>query len=273
MTVRPALPLRDDLAHRLDGRPLVLLLDIDGTLARIAPRPEDAVVPDTTRAILDGLTKLPDTHVVFVTGRRADDGRRMAHVDRGWVIGNHGLEIARPSESSRPRDDIVRYEAPLRHASSRIADVADRRGWPGVFVENKRWTVSVHFRLAEPSIVPEVSAEVERVARDYGLRITTGKKVLELRPPVDVHKGTAAVELADRLAATHEGASLFAAGDDRTDEDMFKHLRAHHPRAVTVHVGGASADETEAEFCVSDTNAMRELLGQILERRRTQSAA
>ena len=58
-----------------------------------------------------------------------------------------------------------------------IADVT-----PGVIVEDKRWTASVHYRLADPAVVPALSAHVADIARQLGLRVTVGKEVLELRP-------------------------------------------------------------------------------------------
>jgi trehalose-phosphatase len=254
----PALPVTPTLAARLQGSPLLLLLDIDGTLSPIAPRPELATVPAETRRILEELTALEDVHVAFVTGRAASDGRRLAGVEGGWVIGNHGMELAPPGESARPRADVAPFEAAVTAAASRIARlIADHR-WGGVIVENKRLTLSVHYRLADRAIVSDLTAEIMRVAEEVGLRPTAGKEVLELRPPVAIDKGIAALELAEALGATDDGASVFAAGDDRTDEDLFRALRRRQPRAVTVRVGDASP--TEAEFVVPDTDGIRELL-------------
>jgi len=262
-----ALPITPEFASRLQGRPLVLLLDIDGTLAPIAPRPEQAIVPPPTQVILANLSAMPDVHVVFVTGRSAADGRRLVSIDDGWVIGNHGMEIAPPGARPEARAAVAGYAPKINDAVARIAKLTDERTWSGVLVEDKRYTLSVHYRLADPSIIAELLHEVELIAGALELRVTRGKEVLELRPPIAVDKGTAAVELADLLGAAHESASLFSAGDDRTDEDMFRVLRSHQPCAVTVHVGAVS-QATEAEFNVADTDAMRELLGQVLAVRR-----
>lgn len=261
-----ALPFAASLASRLRGRPLVLLLDIDGTLAPIAPRPEYAIVPGATQHLLADLAALPDVHVVVVTGRAAADGRRLVCVDSAWVVGNHGIEIARPNEDADPNADVARFAPAIAEASRRATEIASAPDHQGVIVEDKRWTMSVHYRLAHPRIVPALTAQLTSIATELGLKVTHGKEVLELRPPVSIDKGTAALHLADLLGAMHAGASLFAAGDDRTDEDMFRELRAHQPTAVTVHVGAAR--DTVAEFSVPDTDAMRELLGAILELRR-----
>jgi len=255
---KPALPIPPTFAARLEGIPLLLLLDIDGTLSPIAPRPEQAIVPIETRRILQELTVLDGVHVVFVTGREANDGRRLAGVDAAWVIGNHGMEVARPGEPPRARADVAPFEARIATAADRIAHLIAERDWQGVLVENKRLTLSVHYRLAHPEIVPELNAEIMRVGEELDLRATAGKEVLELRPPIAVDKGIAALELADKLGATRDGASIFAAGDDRTDEDLFRVVRQRQPRAVTVRVGDASP--TAAEFVVPNTDGIRELL-------------
>jgi len=82
--------------ERLDGSPLVLLLDVDGTLAPIAPRPEDAEVPAATRRVLEALVARPGVHVVVVSGRSAADARRLVGVPGTWTIGNHGIETIVP---------------------------------------------------------------------------------------------------------------------------------------------------------------------------------
>lgn len=262
----PALPMAPAVAERLGGEPLVLFLDIDGTLAPIAPRPEYAIVPGVTQALLTQLAAVKNVHVVVVTGRSAADGRRLACADdTAWVIGNHGIEVARPGQAPEARADVARFAPQIDEANTRLVALAAEPDRQGVIVENKRWTLSVHYRLAHPRIVPDLIAHVTAIANDLGLRVTRGKEVLELRPPLAIDKGVASVELAEQLGANHAGASLFAAGDDRTDEDMFRALREHQPRTVTVRVGADLPEvETGAEFSVADTDAMRELLASIL---------
>jgi len=248
-----------------------MLLDVDGTLSPIAERPEYAIVPPTTQHVVAELTKSPDTHVAIISGRSARDTRRLVGLRDVWVIGNHGIEVARPNADPVVRADVARFEAQISEAVDRCNEIADSA--PGVIVEDKRWTLSVHYRLASPAIAPAVSAHVAQIAQDLGLRVTVGKEILELRPPVDVNKGTASVELARELDALSAHASVFFAGDDRTDEDAFIDLRVASSSAVTVHV---ASDEdlptTAAEFVVADTDEMRTLLESILEQRRSVSA-
>lgn len=268
----PALPLTPPLARRLDGSPLLFLLDVDGTLSPIAPRPVDAIVPEETRQVLCELVAMPDTHVAIVSGRAVDDALRMVGVGGIWAIGNHGIEIAPPNAAPMVREDIAPFADQVTRAAASISEVV--RDLPGVSIEDKRWTASVHYRLADPAIVPGLTARVVQIASEFGLIIKHAKKTLELRPPVQVDKGTAALEVASALGAMGITASILAAGDDLTDEDMFNALRVSLPGAVTVWVAHDSATwATAAEFSVPDTDALRDLLSEIARRRSGDSFA
>ena len=196
------MPLPPPLAE-LASRPgdAAILLDIDGTLAPIVADPADSRVPDETR---DELRRLAARYALVgcLTGRATDDARRIVGVDELEYIGEHGLELAPEAQ-------------PWLSALERVAE---RTSWPA---ERKRLTYSFHYRTA-PDEEAAVAA-LERVAEDArseGLVARWGRKVLELRPPVDAHKGTAVVHLLERRGLHR---ALFA-GDDATDMDGFRAL-------------------------------------------------
>jgi len=245
------------VAERLTGRPLVLMLDVDGTLAPIAPRPEAAAVPPETRRAVAALAARDDVRVALVSGRAAADARRMVGVSNLWVAGNHGAETVGPEGESSVDPQVAPYGVAIAQAARTLSALV--APVPGVLVEDKTWTLSVHYRLADPAVVPRLKGMIDSVASQLGLRVTEGKCVYEVRPPVHVNKGTAVLTLARRLGGLDDASGLLFAGDDATDEDAFRLLRAHLPAAVTIKVGAAAA--TAAEFTVSDTDAVRELLG------------
>jgi trehalose-phosphatase len=247
------------------ARPLVLLLDIDGTLAPIVSRPEEARVPDATLATLRALAGLPDTHLALVTGRAPDAGRRLVPVDGAWVVGNHGAERLAPDGAHLVDPLVAAYGPALRAAAAALAPVADTV--PGAWVEDKGWSLSVHYRQAPAELAPRVVAAARETAARLGLRAGSGKQVVELRAPVEVDKGTAAVALARTLGADGPAGAVFAAGDDVTDEDLFRRARAELPRAVTVRVGPADV-VTAAEHRVDDPAAIVGLLAALLAARR-----
>ena len=256
------------VAHdRLDGTPLAVLLDVDGTLAPIAPTPEQAMVPHETRDTLRRLAALPGVVVALVSGRSAADAWRMAGVEGAWVIGNHGFELRTPDGQLSPVDVVRPYEDKIAEAAHQLSAVEPVV--PGAIVENKRWTMSVHYRLVDSSEVDALIARARDVASALGLRVTEGKKIVELRPPVDVDKGTASLSLAQHLGAVRPDASLLYAGDDRTDEDAIAVLRERNPRAVTIHISGANErlGGTRAEVVLNSTDELREALDLIIARR------
>lgn len=260
----------DDLARlseRLSRRPLVLLLDVDGTLAPIAPRPEEAVVPEETRAVIGALGRRPGVHIALVSGRAAADARRMVGVDSVWAIGNHGFETIAPGGEVTVDHRVARYRDRVASAADQLRDRL--ASLPGVLVEDKIWTLSVHFRRAEPADLPRIHDAVGEAAGAFELRVTEGKMILELRPPVDVDKGTASVAFVRHIAGSATPA-VFYAGDDRTDEDAFAALRREVPDVVTVRVAGGNDDAhrtTSAEVVLPDVGAVRALLEQLLATR------
>jgi len=195
-----------DLIERLAADPAraALLLDVDGTLAPIVPRPDEAHVPEETRAQLE---RLRDRYalVACVSGRTSDDARRIVDVDGLEYSGVHGLEGNPEAERWRPA----------------LVQLAADAGWPADETEDKGVTVSFHYRRA----VDEDAARrrLERVAecaREAGLVPRFGRKVLEVRPRVDADKGTAVKTL---LEGQDVEAALYA-GDDTTDLDAFRGL-------------------------------------------------
>jgi trehalose 6-phosphate phosphatase len=192
-----------DALRALAAEPLggALLLDVDGTLAPIVARPEDAVVPEETRVELRRL-HARYALVACVSGRTGADATRIVGVPGLVVVGEHGLELD-------PAADAW---------AERIAAFADAESRPA---ERKRLTVSFHWRgdVDEAAAVRELE-EVAARASASGLVPRWGRKVLEVRPPVAADKGTAVRTLLERQQLRR---ALYA-GDDATDLDAFHAL-------------------------------------------------
>jgi trehalose-phosphatase len=244
---------------RLRGRPLLLMFDVDGTLSPIAEHPSLARVPAETRRLVASIVTKPGVIVGLVSGRAAHDARRLVGVENVWTVGNHGAEVMAPGGEISVDPDVARYATAVASAARALEPLlAPLRG---VILENKGWTLSVHYRMADEAVLPRLLGAINGVVARNGLRLTEGKKVLEIRPPVPVDKGTAVYRLARDLGALEDGASVLFAGDDATDEDAFRRLRAQHPEAVTIRVGRHA--DSAAEFVVADPDAVRELLQRI----------
>ncbi len=231
-----------DLVARLaeDPRRAAILLDVDGALAPIVPRPEDARVPPETQ---DELRRLHGRYalVACVSGRAGDDARRIVGVPELVYVGNHGLELE--PESRVWGERLLRF----------LADV----DWPDL--EDKGLTASLHYRNAPDQ--DAARAELEEIAdraRKAGFVARFGRKVLEILPPLEANKGTAV----RRLLAERGVERALYAGDDTTDLDAF---RALEPMEVGVRVAVASPEGPReladaADVVVDGPPALLELL-------------
>jgi len=231
-----------DLLDRFAEDPgqAALFLDVDGVLAPIVSRPEDARVPDETRA---ELRRLHERYalVACISGRAGADARRVVGVPELVYVGSHGLELdARAGEWGRQLQDFLQ-------------DV----DWPAT--ENKGLTASLHYRGSEDEDAARAALEnVKARAQGAGFVARFGRKVLEILPPLEVHKGTAVRQL---LAERELKRALYA-GDDTTDLDAFRALEGLE-LAVRVAV---SADEgprelrEAAEIVVGDPSEFAALL-------------
>src|SRR5690606_22949328 len=255
--------LPESLRERLARAPLMLFLDVDGTLAPISARPEEAAVPAETKRVVAALAVMAGTQVVLVSGRSAAEARRMVSATHVWAVGNHGSEAIGPNGEEVVDERVQPYEASLARVARRLEALL--KAVPGVIVEDKRWSLSVHYRLADPAVVPQVQATVAHVAAEHGLRLHDGKMVYEVRTPVEVDKGTAVLALARQLAG--DDTLLAFIGGDGTDEDAFRALRASDPGALTVRVTHGQDVPTEAQYTLNDTGDVLDFLREVMRLR------
>lgn len=197
----------------LDGA--ALFLDLDGTLAPIAERPED-VGPDRRRNdLLQRLTERMRGRLAVVSGRSLDDIDRILERRVDCVAAIHGL-VRRDSRG-------VVGEAPphpgLASARSTLSDFAD--GDPRLLIEDKSLSLTLHYRLA-PDRKQEAIDLAERLATVTGLTLQPGDMVVELRTP-GASKGDAI--RAFMTEAPFKGAQPIFLGDDLTDEHGFFAVR------------------------------------------------
>lgn len=211
-----------DVARMLDGRPVAVFLDYDGTLTPIVDRPEDALLPAATRRALDELART--CTVGIISGRDLDDVMGMVDVPGLWFAGSHGFDVCAPDGSRTQFDQGAAALPALDAAELALVDpVGDA---PGSWVERKRFAIAVHHRATDEADVPALEAAVRRIADAAPeLRMTGGKKIFELRPAAAWHKGTALSWLMERTGASPDTLAVFV-GDDVTDEDALDVVRS-----------------------------------------------
>jgi trehalose-phosphatase len=220
-----------------------LFLDVDGVLAPIVERPEDARVPAETQVELRRLAGRYGL-VACVTGRTGAFARDIVDVGGIRYVGQHGLEL-------EPRATAF---------AERIHAFAHGVGWPGL--ELKPLTAAFHYRSAPDRDAARAQLEdVASRALDEGFRTKWGRMVLEVVPPLDASKGTAVRTLLDETGLRR---ALYA-GDDVTDLDGF---RALDGLEVAVRVAVSSAEGPSelgelADVVIGSPEAFRELLAQL----------
>ena len=217
-----------------------VLCDIDGTLAPIVARAEEARVPPEATRILAELARRYAV-VACISGRSAADAKRLVGVGRLAYAGAHGAELLWPGD--RTPTALPEFE---RHAEKVHRFVASHDGEPlrglGVRVEDKGPIVALHWRgvpdeAAAESRLREIAGEADA----DGLATHWGRKVLEVRPPVPISKARAVEEL---VRQPNVRTAMFG-GDDTTDLDAFDALDAavrDGELDAAVRVGVASSE-------------------------------
>jgi trehalose 6-phosphate phosphatase len=210
------------LRQALAQRPRALLLDIDGTISPIAPTPEAARLLPGIASLLERAADTFDI-TAAVTGRAAADGRRMVGVDRLLYIGNHGMEYWLPSADAPQFVPEVLPYLPTIDEALTVAEHDLLPRLPGIRIERKGPSGAVHTRnAADPQQALVLVMETLRpVTAQLGLRLTAGKLVAEVRPPLALSKGSAV----EGLVHDHHLRSALYLGDDTTDIDAFRALR------------------------------------------------
>jgi trehalose 6-phosphate phosphatase len=234
----------DDLSTIASDPPAAaLFLDVDGVLAPIVERPEDARVPDETRTELRRLAGRYGL-VAVITGRPSNEAREIVGVPELRYAGEHGLEL----------DPEAEEWSEAIHAFAR--DV----GWPQT--ELKPSSASFHFRTApDPAAARAELRQVAAAAVELGLKTRWGRMVLEVLPPLAVSKGTAVRAL---LAVDGLRRALYA-GDDTTDLNGFEALDGLDA-AVRVAIASPEGPQelaSRADLVLGSPAAFLELLKQL----------
>jgi trehalose 6-phosphate phosphatase len=240
-----------------------LLFDVDGTLAPIVVDPAKASVPGRIRSLLENLEGRYAL-VACISGRQALDARRIVGVDSIAYVGNHGLELLEAGAGKPVTDPALE---PLAAAVEAFAQriYGNELEWLGVSLEDKDAIWAFHWRGApDEEAARDALRGVASEADREGLVPHWGRMVLEIRPPVAADKGTAVLTALDdrRLAR-----ALYA-GDDATDLDAFRALRALESdgRLDALCVGvrsseGPDAVVRDADLVVDGPDGVAELLG------------
>ncbi|KAL0698549.1 hypothetical protein Bca4012_054671 [Brassica carinata] len=204
-----ALDMFEEILHVSEGKQIVMFLDYDGTLSPIVDDPDRAFMSKKVYNFVK-LTEL-------------------------YYAGSHGMDIKGPAQGSKYKEDKSLLCQPATEFLPMIDEVYQKlvektKVTPGANVENNKFCASVHFRRVDEKNWSDLANQVRSVIKEYPeLRITQGRKVLEIRPIIKWDKGKALEFLLESLGyANCTDVFPIYIGDDRTDEDAFKETNASY---------------------------------------------
>lgn len=252
----------DGFKEKLKDEYIFLFLDYDGTLTPIVETPEKAIISQRTKNLLERLSKSPKCKIAIISGRVLKDIKNKVGLKNIIYVGNHGSEIKGPK---------IKFESPMspgcRAILKRIkTELTQRLSLiKGIIIEDKGFSLSVHFRLVDKKQIPQVKTIVHETTIVYVVRnevkIKPGKMVLEIRAAGEWNKGKVVLWLLARQKFIIKDRTTIPIyiGDDVTDEDAFKALK---DKGLTIFVGRPKP--SYARYYLKNPKEVVELLRRIL---------
>ena len=251
------------IKKKLMDKFLFLFLDYDGTLTPIVKTPDKAFLSEEAKELLKKLAKVSDCPLAIISGGALKDIKSRVGLKGIIYVGNHGLEIEGPkikfeSQISPRLKSIIRHI--YEDARSKFSRIK------GVLIEDKGLTISIHYRLVDKKDIPELKRILAAIVEPYIVRnkikINSGKKVYEIKPPVQWDKGKVVLWLMARQQFVQGDDKIFPIyiGDDNTDEDAFRALKN---KGIAIFVGRSG--KSEAQYYLKNTQEVAEFIRRITE--------
>ncbi|KAJ7956843.1 Trehalose 6-phosphate phosphatase [Quillaja saponaria] len=267
-----ALDMFEQIIEASRGKQIVMFLDYDGTLSPIVDDPDRAFMSDAMRKTVRKLARCFPTAIV--SGRCRDKVYSFVRLAELYYAGSHGMDIKGPTKGSKYKKG---NEAVLFQPASEFLPMMDAvykklventKSTPGAMVENNKFSISVHFRCVEEKKWSELAQQVRSVLKEFPkLRLTQGRKVLEIRPTIKWDKGKALEFLLESLGfANCNNVFPVYIGDDRTDEDAFKILR-DRGQGYGILVSKFPKD-TSASYSLQEPKEVMDFLQRLVEWKR-----
>nr|ATE80676.1 Trehalose-phosphate phosphatase 1 [Betula platyphylla]ATE80677.1 Trehalose-phosphate phosphatase 2 [Betula platyphylla]ATE80678.1 Trehalose-phosphate phosphatase 3 [Betula platyphylla] len=267
-----ALDMFEEIIDASKGKQIVMFLDYDGTLSPIVDDPDRAYMSKPMRETVRKLAKCFPTAIV--TGRCRDKVYSFVKLAELYYAGSHGMDIKGPATGSKYKKASEGNGVLFQPASEFLPMIDEvfkqlveiTKSTPGAKVENNKFCASVHFRCVDEKKWSELAQQVKSVMKDYPkLRLTQGRKVLEIRPTIKWDKGKALEFLLESLGfANCTDVFPVYIGDDRTDEDAFKILR-DRGQGFGILVS-KFPKETSASYSLQEPAQVKDFLGRLVAR-------
>lgn len=249
---------QNNLENYIADKFVLLFLDYDGTLTPIVESPDKALISKKTRDLLKKLSANPRCTIAIVTGRSAKDIKGKIGIKNIIYASNHGLQIKGPKikfTAPLPAD----FHKVLRKIKSHLKKTF--RSIKGIVLEDKILTLSFHYRRVNNRYIAPVVWTLLKITTPYihkkEIVVDFGKKVFEIRPPIDWNKGSAILWLLNKHKPAFLDSPILPIyiGDDTTDEDAFNALK---DKGLTIFVGHPK--KSHAKYYLENTKEVFKFL-------------
>ncbi|XP_074564532.1 putative trehalose-phosphate phosphatase 6 [Curcuma longa] len=264
----------EQIMNATKGKQIVMFLDYDGTLSPIVDDPDSAFMSEAMRAAVKEVARCFPTAIV--SGRCRSKVYDFVKLTELYYAGSHGMDIKVPkgTKYTKKKDVILQPASEFLPAMNEVHKklLEKTKPIPGAKVENNKFCVSVHFRCVEEKHWGLLVEQVCLVLKEYPkLRITQGRKVLEIRPTIKWDKGKALEFLLESLGfADCKNVVPVYIGDDRTDEDAFKVL-CERGQGIGILVS-EFPKETKASYSLREPSEVMDFLLRLVEWKRVSGA-
>ncbi|KAL0548746.1 hypothetical protein IC582_013213 [Cucumis melo] len=240
----------------LKRKKIVVFLDYDGTLSPIVDDPDRAFMSSEMREAVREVAKCFPTAII--SGRSRDKVKEFVKLSNVHYAGSHGMDITTAPTSDNEIREVLEEET---------------RKIEGAMVEDNRFCVSVHFRHVHERDLDKLEKKVETVLERYpDFHITSGKKVMEIRPTINWNKGHAMEYYLHTLGHTNEDDVVpLYIGDDRTDEDAFKVIQMRG-QGIAILVSSIPKN-TRASYSLKDPSQVLAFLLRLVRWRKLSSSS
>jgi trehalose 6-phosphate phosphatase len=247
----------DKVKNQIKENDSFLLLDYDGTLTPLRKIPDKAILAVKTRRLIEAISKLDNCKVSLVSGRSVKSLKQLVQFKNLTYIGNHGFQTHdEKCNSNVLLHKDVRYA--LWNAHKRLYEsLSDIKG---IIIENKKFTISVHYRMVSPIHLGRIRNTVQEImrkcVRNDQLSLFDGKNVIEIRPTGVWNKGWAA----KKVLSKYNNFLPICIGDDITDEDMFEAFKGI---GINIRVGKCA--DSKAEYYVDNVSEVQHFLNCVFD--------
>lgn len=257
---------QDFLRDLQKAKAVALFFDYDGTLTPIVKRPELATLSKNNRLLIKKIARKSWAKVSVVSGRTLKNVKKLVGVKGIIYAGNHGLELEGPKlKYTNKKAEIIQKKC-INVVYRQLKD--ELGSYSKILIEHKGLTLSVHYRLEKDvGKVKKVFKIINGATRSYikkkKLRVTHGKKVVEIKPKINWHKGKIVQWLLRYFKQNSSSKNILPIylGDDTTDEDAFKVLRK---KGIGIFVGNPKV-KSLAKYYLRDTTEVSGVLERIVQ--------